>query len=57
MKLVKELNEKLKNGALQTDEQGGLKGLKSVKLKIKIKGVAKQRPSPTVQRRRQKSLR
>ena len=35
------IKAKLKNGTLQLDEQGGLKGLKSVKVKIKIKGVKK----------------
>ncbi len=35
------IKTKLKNGALQLDEQGGLKGLKSIKVKMKIKGVKK----------------
>ena len=35
------IRAKLKNGALQQDEQGNLTGLKSVKIKIKIKGVKK----------------
>ncbi len=35
------IKAKLKKGALQLDDQGKLKGLKSVKIKVKIKGLKK----------------